>query len=380
MNRRILFVDDEQNVLSAISRQLRKNFDIHVAQSGKEGLLKLEQNDPFSVVISDMRMPEMDGIEFLKQVAVRSPNSVRMMLTGNSDQQTAIDAVNEGKIFRFLGKPSTPEVLVNNLEAGIRQHELIVAERELLEKTLKGSIAALMDILAIANPAAFSRAQRIRHYTADVIHALNLPESWKFEVAAMLSQIGFVTIPEETVEKHMAGEPLTPEEEEMLLDQRKDACLMLEKIPRLEQVRGMIDQMENAAEEARDSTDIVKFGGHLLHTIIEFDNHVSRGASAGRAVSDLILSGKAYRKDILDALRDVSLPQIEQTVAMIPIKELRLGMVLAEDIRHNVSNALIISKGQTVNALTRKRLRNFYAQKTICGEVRIHDTRQIFLT
>ncbi|MBN2703167.1 MAG: response regulator [Pontiellaceae bacterium] len=378
MNRRILFVDDEQNVLSAISRQLRKDFDVQVAQGGEEGLLKLEQEAPFAVVISDMRMPEMNGIEFLKLVSVRSPNSIRMMLTGNSDQQTAIDAVNEGKIFRFLNKPCPAELLINHVETGVRQYELITAERELLEQTLKGSIAALMDILAIANPAAFSRAQRIRHYTADVIHALNLPESWKFEVAAMLSQIGFVTIPEETVEKHMTGEPLTPEEEEMLLDQRKDACLMLEKIPRLEQVRGMIDQMENAAEESCDTTDIERFGGHLLYTIVEFDKHVSRGASAGRAVSDLILSGKAYRKDILDALRDVSLPQIEQTVAMVSIKELRLGMVLAEDIRHNASNALIISKGQKVNALTRKRLRNFYAQKTICGEVRIHDTRQIF--
>jgi hypothetical protein len=164
----------------------------------------------------------------------------------------------------------------------------------------------------------------------------------------------------------------------MILDQRKDTCLMLEKIPRLEQVRDMIDQMEDAAEEVCDSTDIIKFGGHLLHTISEFDKHISRGASAGRAVSDLILSGKAYRKEILDALRDVSLPQIEQTVAMIPIKELRLGMVLAEDIRHNASNALIISKGQTVNALTRKRLRNFLAQRAICQEVRVHDTRLVF--
>src|SRR5829696_4359 len=135
---KILCVDDERNVLEAYQRSLRKEFHIEIATSGAEGLAAVESQGPYAVIVSDMRMPGMDGIRFLAKVKEKAPDSVRIMLTGNADQQTAIEAVNEGNIFRFLTKPCPPETLAKALSAGLQQYWLVVAEKELLEKTLSG--------------------------------------------------------------------------------------------------------------------------------------------------------------------------------------------------------------------------------------------------
>src|SRR5579863_6628829 len=115
MNDKILLVDDEAAILEGYQRLLRRDFRIDVARGGKSTLASLESSGPYAVVVSDMRMPEMDGAQLLAKVKVLSPDTVRVMLTGNADIQTAVSAVNEGSIFRFLTKPCTKETLAKAL-------------------------------------------------------------------------------------------------------------------------------------------------------------------------------------------------------------------------------------------------------------------------
>ncbi|HUL31620.1 MAG TPA: response regulator, partial [Thermodesulfobacteriota bacterium] len=119
MENKILFVDDDANLLASYERQLRKQFPIETSLGVKEGLVAIKERSPYAVVVSDLRMPEMDGIQFLSKVREITPDTVRMMLTGYADLQNTIDAVNEGNIFRFLTKPCSPETLVKSLSAGI---------------------------------------------------------------------------------------------------------------------------------------------------------------------------------------------------------------------------------------------------------------------
>ena len=132
MNEKILCVDDEPNILEAYRRTLRKRFELDVACGGEEALQAIAQRGPYAVLVADMRMPGMNGVELLAKVRQIAPLTVRMMLTGNTDLQTAIDAVNQGHIFRFLTKPCSPEDFANALEAGLEQHRLLTAERQLL--------------------------------------------------------------------------------------------------------------------------------------------------------------------------------------------------------------------------------------------------------
>ena len=120
MSAEILCVDDDPNVLQAYRRGLRKSFQIDTASGGLEGLELVSQNT-YAVVVSDFNMPGMNGIEFLKKVKMAAPDTVRMMLTGNQDLKIAMEAVNEGSIFRFLTKPCPPESLIKSLRAGIER-------------------------------------------------------------------------------------------------------------------------------------------------------------------------------------------------------------------------------------------------------------------
>ena len=151
----VLFVDDEPAILDTYQRLLHRDFEIEIAVGGPLALRMLELRGPYAVIVSDSRMPDMSGIELLGRVRTIAPDTVRMMLTGYADVETAIDAVNEGSVFRFLTKPAK-ETLTKAVAAGLAQYRLIVAEKELLERTLSGTIKVLTEVLSLVNPAALA--------------------------------------------------------------------------------------------------------------------------------------------------------------------------------------------------------------------------------
>ena len=109
MSEKILFVDDEPAALDGYRRLLHKAFDVETAVGAPQALQTLAENGPYAVVISDMRMPDMDGADFLAMVREVSPDTVRIAITGYADIETAARAINAGNIFRFLNKPCDKE-------------------------------------------------------------------------------------------------------------------------------------------------------------------------------------------------------------------------------------------------------------------------------
>ncbi|HHN74817.1 MAG TPA: response regulator, partial [Acidobacteria bacterium] len=184
---RVLFVDDEANILSGIRRNLRRRYEVFTAEGGQAGLEALEREGPFAVVVSDYRMPGMDGVEFLARVRAQSPHSVRMMLTGQAEMSAVIGAINSSKIFRFLPKPISRDELIGALDDALEQYRLITAEKQLLEQTLSSSVKALVDLLGMVNPVAFSRAARVKRCVAWLVGRLEPPNPWEFELAGLLS-------------------------------------------------------------------------------------------------------------------------------------------------------------------------------------------------
>ena len=135
MHNRVLFVDDDPKILAAFRRQLRKKIDIETVGSGPDGLKTIRSNGPFSVVVTDYCMPDMNGIEFLTQVREVAPETVRMLLTGSADLNAAIQAVNQGNIFRFLTKPCSQEMLVDAVLTGIKEYRQSHKERKFNKRT-----------------------------------------------------------------------------------------------------------------------------------------------------------------------------------------------------------------------------------------------------
>ena len=132
---RVLFVDDDPKILAALRRQLRKKVEIETVTSGRDGLDTIHREGPFSVVVTDYCMPEMNGIEFLSEVRKVAPESVRMLLTGSADLNAAIQAVNQGNIFRFLTKPCSSDALLDALKTGLREYRQSHKERKFNQRT-----------------------------------------------------------------------------------------------------------------------------------------------------------------------------------------------------------------------------------------------------
>ena len=240
MKERILCVDDEPHILEALRRELHREYDVSVAGDGREGLRLIADGPPFAVIVSDFMMPEMNGVQFLHEAAVMAPDSVRVMLTGYADMEIAMKAVNEGRIFQFLTKPCPPDRLSRAIRRGVEQYRLVHAERDLLEKTLRGSIDVLVGMLSMANPVSFSRSLRLARMAANVASAMKLPAAWSYEVAALLSQIGSITVPGDVLERMLAGETLDAKEQSMIDAIPTIGKKLIAPVPRLEAVAEMI--------------------------------------------------------------------------------------------------------------------------------------------
>ncbi len=285
---KILCVDDEPRVLEGLALHLRRIFEMTTAASGREGLEILAGQGPFTVVLSDMRMPGMDGAEFLSKVRQAAPDTTRMLLTGDADLQSAIAAVNEGQIFRFLTKPCAPYQLRLAFEAAAVQYRLVTAERVLLEQTVHGAVKTLTDILALTSPLAFGRAARVRQHVQELGGALQVANRWQIEVAAMLSQLGSITIPEETIKRYYYGEALSEDEKAMLGRMPAVTEELLANIPRLEPVRAILARHAGLSRHGSNSGGMkdaeVAVAASILGVAVEFDELESQGLSAQLAL------------------------------------------------------------------------------------------------
>ncbi len=125
MRQRILFVDDDPNLLDSFRRNLRRSYDCHTASDPEQALQLLKEEDPFSIVVADMRMPGENGIGFLEKTRELFPNTIRIMLTGYADMNTALDAINRGGVFRFLQKPFDTGDLSHVLEDATAEFQRI---------------------------------------------------------------------------------------------------------------------------------------------------------------------------------------------------------------------------------------------------------------
>ena len=271
MNQRVLFVDDEPNVLEGIQRTLRKQVELQTASSGAEALRLIGESGPFAVVVSDMRMPAMNGAQFLAKVREREPDTVRMILSGQSDLEATIAAVNEGHIYRFLTKPCPTDRLLAAVEDGLNQHRLLTAEKVLLEQTLSGAVKMLIEILGMVSPAASSRAARLQRYTIELSQALALTPHWEWGLAAFVSQIGCVALPKEMLFKVEASQTLNDDERGLYEAHPQVASKLLAAIPRLEDVAAIVAAQFGSLNTAELPEDVQKWdirqAGRLLPSI-----------------------------------------------------------------------------------------------------------------
>ncbi|HEY1802114.1 MAG TPA: response regulator [Terriglobales bacterium] len=371
---KILFVDDDAETLEGYRQLLESEFRVETAVGGEDALVALNNRGPYAIVVSDLRMPGMNGIEFLAKARVAAPDTVRIMLTGHADVNVAIEAVNQDHIFRFLTKPCERDSLRSSLGAGLVRYRLVAAEKEILENTLVGGIKVLTDVLGAVSPEAFGRSLRITQYVRHLISKLNLPAPWRLEAAAMLSQLGCITLDSELLRAAYAGTPLSTEEQARFDAHPAVARDLLMSVPRLEAVAWMVGEQlsvqisPNPPPTVALSSDAAVTGAKMLKLAVAFDALRMRALSNDEAIVRLRSRPAEFEGTLLDAMMSLKSEGSKMVSRKISVTKLIPGMILQQELR-TTTGLLIVAKGQEVTRPLVARLLNFSEAGMIEGEI-----------
>lgn len=294
-------VDDEANILSGYRRSLVGRYDVATAEGGKAGLEAMRARPGFQVIVSDMRMPEMDGVQFCVAAHQIDPNAVVMMLTGNADQETAVRAVNEGAVFRFLNKPCAPEVLEKALQDALKQYELMAMERSVLRDTLSGCVKMLVEAATLRDPRAGQIIESVRGNVMLLSKGLHI-EDWRFGLAGNLCLVGRL-VTDGTGDFHGMTEA-------QLQECAQRGAAFIKMIPRLAQVAEVVRRQREPgplpAGADWSTVDRVVAAARVVRYAVDFERalHARQGDRA-RAIEDLAASPVKYDQTLQDVAKAI---------------------------------------------------------------------------
>ena len=238
---RVLIVDDEEDNLALLYRTLRSRYNITKANSAIEALeiLKTEQ---FDCILSDHKMPLMDGVEFLKRVNDIQPRTMRLLVTAYSDVKILIDAINYAKIYRYIKKPYTPDELIMIVESALECYQLKIDNENLitdLKDLFSGTVKAIIEALDAKDSFTLGRSRRVAFYALKIANklALTTAETSKIELAGLLHDIGMIGVAEDILSK---TQQLTDEEYEKIKQHVQYSVKILEDIKQLEEITEII--------------------------------------------------------------------------------------------------------------------------------------------
>lgn len=359
MNNKILCVDDEESILRGFQLNLRKDFELHLASNGVEGLEVFDQEGGFALVLSDMRMPQMDGATMLSEIKKRDPEVVTVLLTGHTDFESAMSAVNEGSIFRMLSKPCPPEMLIRVLGDGLAQHDLIKSKRILLDQTLRGAVDALAQSLSTAKPLFFGRAQRVRRIANELSDMLKLEDAWRVDIASIFSQLAYISLPESVTEDVYYKRDLTSGVKEMVRKFPEETEKIIEKIPGLEDVVEILGKLTVQHRFEEDDDTGLRKAASILRVALDFDYYEEQGHDRSLIVQTLKSRKDDYDPEVTECLSQL-LVVAEQKYRLeeITIRKLEVGMRLAQELRLS-DGLLVASSGADVDRQLLKVIRNY---------------------
>jgi CheY-like chemotaxis protein len=351
-------VDDEPRILDGMRRTLHGSYKILTAESGEAGLelqrQAIEAGDPFAVIVSDMRMPNMNGAQFLTAARAADADAVRLILSGQADLESTIAAVNDADLFRFLTKPCEPADLTRALDDALRQYRLVTAERELLERTLRGTVDVLTELLALAAPEAFSRTGRLRTLADAAATVLGCEDDWRLPIVTGLSQIGCIAIPEPVMHAVEAGTALPEAEAAMFGAHPGVAAALLERIPRLDEVAMWIGRQPTkpGPPPAGASPAELAFTAAAAYL-----RGYEETGSAPRAAG--LLQEAGYPTAVAQAVKAAAEAlRPAGVIREVAAADVRPGMTLEQDVV-TVTGMMLVRKGEQVTDTLALRIHNF---------------------
>ncbi|MBS6552792.1 MAG: HD-GYP domain-containing protein [Opitutales bacterium] len=305
----ILLVDDEEDNLALLYRTLRGAYNLEKTTSPLHALEILKEKH-FELVISDHKMPEMDGVEFLKHVQVHYPSTMRILLTAYSDANILIDAINYAKIYRYVKKPFNPEELQLIVSSALEYYQLKYDNDKLindLKELFSGTIKAIMEALDAKDSYTSGRSKRITYYSIIVAKQLGLStiDTGKVELAGMLHDIGMIGVSDEILYKIDA---LSQEEYDEIKKHITYSVKILEDIKQLKDVVEIIkyhhEKYDGTGYPYGVKGEDIPLGSRIIAVADAFDS----------IISNRIYRNKIELQDALNEIKKGALTQFDPVV------------------------------------------------------------------
>ena len=356
---RLLIVDDEKSILRGLELSIGRSFPIFTASSGQEGLEVFKSKGPFPIVISDFIMPKMNGAVFLEEIRKLDSGVVTMLLTGGANFDQIADAVCRGQIFRLLSKPCEKENLIENIKQGIKQYELMRVEKDLLDQTLKGAIDGMSTILAAAKPLLFGRSQRVKEISTNLAKEVGILGDWRMELAITFSYLGYLTLPDEVIEKIYNNEEQSGEVSKLIGELPLLANKVLEGIPRLEEISQIISLISRDYKEVVNDTQNMRQIASIIRLSQDYERMVTDGHSKTNIFDYLGNQPTRYWQSGLDALiKSNQLSSEVSKIDRVSPERLEPGMRICQDLRLP-NNMLVAPRGTVVDRHFVKTIENY---------------------
>ncbi len=415
----VLLVDDEENILNALNRTFRKeHYRIITASSGLEGLAVIEK-EIITLVISDHRMPGMEGVEFLSEVRKKSPDTIRMMLTGYADMQSVMNAINQGEVYRFITKPWDDEEIRFVVRDAIHHYDLITENRELhaltqrqnlelkdLNNNLEGKVAertkevevlykdleqnfidfvrVFMNLLELKSQHLGSHCKRVAALARRLSEKIDLTsdEKLNIEVASLLKDIGTLGFPEKMIRKKASELDAT---EKALLQQHPVlGQTSLQHIRKLLPVSILVrhhhERYDGLGYPDNLRGEKIPAGSRIIAIADLFDELINPSDTGERYSVDRALfvlekeAGKGLDPHLVvkfkEVLHEVRHEDIETDIIEIEVADLKEGMLLSSDVRTR-RGLLLMASGEVVRPVHLDKIKNSNKMDPVIGKISI---------
>ncbi|MEK7879419.1 MAG: HD domain-containing phosphohydrolase, partial [candidate division NC10 bacterium] len=420
MNPKVLLVDDEASVLSALQRLLRKESLEVVPCTAPEEALRMVETGGYAVVLSDQRMPGMDGPHFLEKVREISPDTVRILLTGHADVEAATEAINRGAVYRFLTKPWDDAQLCQVMREAVAQFQLVSENKRLqtltsrqnlelkdlnqnlenkvqertkeisglhqrMEQSFLATVRVLAELAELHSTVIGSHAKRVAALPKDVAERMDISgkELFLMEIAATLHDVGKVALPPEILNKPEAS--LSRTETEALRRHAAQGEMIVAMVPDMAEAAKIIrhhhEQFDGGGYPDRLKRQAIPLGSRVIAAVDAYDKALNARAHFESATPEKALQfvrskcPEKFDPDVVAAiaecLGDSQLAWGEGTEVEVRPKDLQAGMVLSREMR-TARGLLLLPKDSALTQEHLARIQNYQTSDPVAGNIYVY--------
>ncbi|WP_404309005.1 response regulator [Neorhodopirellula lusitana] len=363
MAKKILFVDDDPILLGILSDTARKHldgdFEVQTAEGGRSAIEIANSLGPFSVVLVDMQMPNLNGIETIGHLRTNMPQAIFVMLTANLELGTAIQAVNEGKVFKFLAKPCQPNEIISTIMAAQAEHASLVSAKDLLSGTIAGTLDLMTDLIEMPDGRHIDTA-RLLESTNALAAKMSIDLGWEERIAARVFLVGIAMLSPSEAERFENLEPCSDGHKELLTKVCMNSAGLLKKIPRFNWIVDLL-RLVPKADKYREAGSRAEVSALLLRVVFYWNHLTMKGMRVEDALASICSTIPNLPRDLIRAIESLNDNRDALCVKTLAIPELKAGMIPYESI----SNGLGCTVVRAGRRLTPKMIENLRTDREI---------------